>query len=210
MALNAICLKILLIARANNERVCIDLLMAAGADIDAQGHYERTPLITAVFDRHENVALALLEYGADIDLQDVNSWTALHFAIYQNVPVILDLLLQYKVSCAVKTKDCKTILHIATYLTSVNMELSDILLRAPLSEVDIQAKDRDGNTMIDIVVKWADMPLELRSAYGVLFDNVARLASRNAGRRSDEASEGLPEVETFLDAVEYLDDTEPV
>lgn len=188
------------------NRNCIDLLVAAGADVNSRGYAGRTPLMNAAFNKCDLVATALLDHGADIEIQDDDGWTALHFAVYRNAPIVFLMLLQLGACLTTKTKDRRTLLHIAAYSTYVDYETIDVLTNAPLLCVDIQAIDTGGDTAMDLVSRRTDISQEVRGAFESLFKYLAEHAT---GCEAD-SSVGLSlemskELDIFSDALEYLE-----
>jgi len=83
---------LLLAARKGNSEI-VRLLLAHGANVNAQDHYLAwTPLILASALGHKKVVKLLLEYGADIDIKDQNGMTALKYAVKNGYKEIVELL----------------------------------------------------------------------------------------------------------------------
>lgn len=57
-------------------RACVDLLVAGGADINAQDHDGYTPLILAAANARMDVLGVLLDAGADPEVKDARNWRA--------------------------------------------------------------------------------------------------------------------------------------
>lgn len=57
-----------------------ELLMAAGADPNQTTEYGWTPLLTAVNNRHYQLATVLLDWGADVNQANKGGWTPLYLA----------------------------------------------------------------------------------------------------------------------------------
>ncbi|KAJ3110365.1 hypothetical protein HDU96_006657 [Phlyctochytrium bullatum] len=70
------------------------LLIEAGADVNAAGRYNRTPLQVACQMARVHVVRRLLEAGADVEAVDARGWTPLHDATWgrnvETVKVLLD------------------------------------------------------------------------------------------------------------------------
>ena len=58
----------------------VKVLIAQGADINAQNNKGGTPLHTAAYQGYKDVVEILLEQGADVSLLNNKGWNALHFA----------------------------------------------------------------------------------------------------------------------------------
>ncbi len=83
---------LLLAAKKGNSEI-VSLLLAHGADVNAQDYYLAwTPLILASALGHKKVVKILLEYGADIDIKDQNGMTALKYAAKNGYKEIVELL----------------------------------------------------------------------------------------------------------------------
>jgi ankyrin repeat protein len=83
----------LLLAARKGNREIVKLLLAHGADVNAQDYYLAwTPLILASALGHKEVVKLLLEYGADVDIKDQNGMTALKYAIKNGYKEIVALL----------------------------------------------------------------------------------------------------------------------
>ena len=59
---------------------CVELLVAAKADVNQTTHYGWTPLLTATQNRHYKIAAFLLDHGADPNLANHGGWTPLYLA----------------------------------------------------------------------------------------------------------------------------------
>jgi uncharacterized protein len=60
---------------------CVELLVAAKADVNQTTHYGWTPLLTATQNRHYKLAAFLLDHGADPNLANHGGWTPLYLAV---------------------------------------------------------------------------------------------------------------------------------
>lgn len=79
---------------ASDSVEIVEMLLAAGADINARDKYEMTPLIlTASCGRPSRVA-TLLRAGADIHLRDVEGKTALDYARQHPEPEHCDAIVK--------------------------------------------------------------------------------------------------------------------
>ena len=87
---------LLLAARKGNSET-VRLLLAHGANVNAQDYYLAwTPLILASALGHKKVVKLLLEHGADIDIKDQNGMTALKYAVKNGYKEIVELLKRAK------------------------------------------------------------------------------------------------------------------
>lgn len=60
---------------------CVELLVAAKADVNQTTHYGWTPLLTATQNRHYKLAAFLLDHGADPNIANHGGWTPLYLAV---------------------------------------------------------------------------------------------------------------------------------
>src|SRR5687768_5279778 len=71
----------LLLAARDNCVACVDVLAAAGADLNIVDPEQHTALILALINGHFDVAGRLIDLGADLDMQDAVGQTALWAAV---------------------------------------------------------------------------------------------------------------------------------
>lgn len=83
-------------AQTGNLRI-LQTLMRGNADCDEKDSDGRTPLIHAVVQDHQDVALMLLGHGARLDEADYLMRTALHYAVLHQRESMLRLLLRHYV-----------------------------------------------------------------------------------------------------------------
>lgn len=91
----------------------IDLLLAAGADINAQNPAGYTPLLSAFNKRAMSVATALIERGAKLNLVNNIGNTALHYAVYQQEKDIALTLLEKGIDTEIRNMRGQTALEAA-------------------------------------------------------------------------------------------------
>ncbi len=78
----------LLIAAEFGDTETVNNLLAAGADINMKDETGRTPLIRAILDDHNDLALALIAKGADVSVKDMDGRTALKYStIFYKTPI---------------------------------------------------------------------------------------------------------------------------
>jgi ankyrin repeat protein len=77
----------------SGKEEAVQLLLAAGAEVNACCHDGTTPLHKACLWGHVRIAVLLLEQGADQSLQDQDGWTAQQLARAQDNTELLQRLL---------------------------------------------------------------------------------------------------------------------
>lgn len=88
-----------------------EILIEAGADVNAVNKYGDTPLHYAVRNENLDAVKKLVEKGADINVKDANGSALICYAVLseQNIPV-LEYLIQKGAQVNLKNKDGKTVL----------------------------------------------------------------------------------------------------
>ena len=99
-----------------------ELLIDAGADVNAAHPNKNTPLQGAVFNNREDMVRLLLDAGADVNFTGTSLWPPLHIAIERGRPEMIRILLEhgadpnaispdgYPLLCtAIKTKATKAV-----------------------------------------------------------------------------------------------------
>jgi len=85
---------VLHLAVANNHKNIVELLVAKGADINANTRgLGFTPLHFAVMDEKKNMAQLLITKGADINAKDDDGFTPLHWTAIKGHKEIVELLI---------------------------------------------------------------------------------------------------------------------
>ena len=70
----------------------VELLIAAGADVNAKNDWGWTPLTYAAINDHEEIAELLIAKGADVNAKDDGGETPLDFAIRRNQTETADII----------------------------------------------------------------------------------------------------------------------
>ncbi len=83
-------------AAAHGHVDVVELLLAAGADVNRAGRHDRTALHVAASCGARNVVWVLCAAGARSDRPDDFGLTPLHIAAQENLPLVLDLLLHWR------------------------------------------------------------------------------------------------------------------
>ena len=71
----------------------VELLLAAGADVDAESNIGETALHYAAAYGHADVVELLVSAGANVNAQDKDGWTALFWASFKGYVAVVELLL---------------------------------------------------------------------------------------------------------------------
>lgn len=132
----------------NGDEDCIDVLMAAGASIDASNDLGQTPLMMAV--RHGRVAIIdrLLKAGAAIEARDVGGRQALWYAIGSQSPDIIQRFLEE--GSDIEARDGMGWTPLAYAATKGHEAAIPILLAAGSNP---QVRDEDGRTPLRLAVE---------------------------------------------------------
>lgn len=133
----------LMYASQSGDLKTVKVLVANGAEINAQPLSKETALLTAVKFNFEDITLYLLDRGANPSLADSDGNTPLHFAVLYNYPVIVDMLLYYGADINVKNNKGYTPLMIASYYG--NYTMTDFLIN---KGANVNYQDNYGYTAI--------------------------------------------------------------
>ena len=133
----------------------IRALLKAGAKINAQDEFGRTPLMHAVSMPHEkklgsDIIRLLIESGADVKMRDNSGRNVLSHLSYKLEPEIVKLLLEKGVDAKQKNKDGSTPL-----MFQCNPEIMKLLIDAG---TDVNAKTEDGKTALIILPEFCHHP----------------------------------------------------
>jgi uncharacterized protein len=70
-----------------------ELLISAGADLEAKYDNSRTPLVRAIGRGDYHIIKFILDHGADVNTDDGSGGTALHYAVHRDQAAVLELLI---------------------------------------------------------------------------------------------------------------------
>ena len=116
-------------------------LLRAGADLNAKGKLDATPLLYSVSKGHSSTTRLLIERGADIDARDCSGISALHWAaINGNLPVV-NILLRKGADINHSDEKGRTALYLAAQLGH-----SDVVTQLLSSGATMQTVSDSGNT----------------------------------------------------------------
>ena len=123
----------------------VDILVNAGADINALTFDLETPLVNAIYWGRTKVANRLIALGADISVGNISSQEGpKHLAGNFDGPEMLPLLLQrgaYYTAADIHGRDLG---HCAALFADV--EFIDVMARSNLKKLNLDKRDRDGKT----------------------------------------------------------------
>jgi Carboxypeptidase regulatory-like domain/Ankyrin repeats (3 copies)/Ankyrin repeats (many copies) len=131
-------------AALNGNREMLQLLLAAGAEVNTRNSYKQTPLMLLGEEATADMVWDLVHAGAKVDLKDEEGDTALtEAAANKNLPVLMALI-NAGARVDTKNKEGKTALMMA----ADNGQVANIraLVRAG---ADINARDKEGKTALD-------------------------------------------------------------
>ncbi|RPB08235.1 ankyrin [Morchella conica CCBAS932] len=134
------------------------LLLWSGANVNAKNHAGVTALHIAARLKDIKKALKIfITLGVDVNAQDIWGVTALHLAVKELRLDMITLLINSGADTNIRDVDGLT--PLADLLKMVNPE--DVLLMIPLDlimilaeGVDLEMQDREGNTLLDIAMKY--------------------------------------------------------
>ena len=120
-------------------------LIEAGADINARDKGGGTPLFSAVFADHDDVARFLIAQGADVNAKDKNDMTPLHDACRRGRKDGVELLISKGADVNAKDSEGSTPLHLVFF--SGRMDVAELLIA---KGADINAKDNKERTALSL------------------------------------------------------------
>ncbi len=146
----------------------IDVLVAAGADINATDSTGETALHSTIVQRSLKHAARLLALGADSNVTNLSGDSPLRFAIMFNTQEILEQMLRYPCSF----EDSRHIFdHTFAHSVARTADLGtlQILAKAKSLHMDTTAEDHSGKTAIEYLEERAEYQ-SLRNVFYQLFE----------------------------------------
>ena len=131
----------LICACQSGQIECIEQLLKANADINAQNNYGLTPLIASILIHDIELAKLLINFGSDLDLKFFNFFSPLNLAIDQNDTEIATLLINN--NCDIHKIPENGISSLSLAVNKNNTEISLLLID---KGVDLNVQNSKGNT----------------------------------------------------------------
>ena len=132
-------------AEMKSYEKCFEMLIAAGADVNAKTSLGRTPLMRALIKHHGKCVKMLIEAGADVNLEDVDGNTPLGSAALRGQLKYMELLLTLGADVNGRNKNGGTPLMYA--VCSEDDTCAKALIEAG---ADVNIADRKGDTVLSI------------------------------------------------------------
>jgi len=127
----------------------VQMLLEAGANVDAAGESGATPLYEAVANKHKDLAKILLDAEAKVNAATKSGWTPLHQAVTNKYKDLVQILLDARANVDATTEAGWTPLHRAA--VNEDKDLAKILLDAGADPTIKISEGRDkGKTPFDI------------------------------------------------------------
>ena len=128
-------------------------LLKKGSNCNARDNFLQTPLLIAIFSKHYQLALLLLDFGADPNIPDERFLTPLMLAVLNNEVEVVRKLLLSGAAATINMHDMDgyglTALHLSTK-NNVNVEIIELLVHAG---ADVNLLDNEGKKAIDHLPK---------------------------------------------------------
>ena len=129
------------LAALEGDAAIAQLLLAAGAQVNARGLREETPLHMAMYDEHREVAELLLDSKAEVNAQNTAGETPLHLAARKGHRDLAELLLEHHADVNAKDRQDATPLHAAA--AAGHKAVAELLLS---QNADPGARDKSSRT----------------------------------------------------------------
>ena len=123
----------------------VQVMINAGANVNAKNFLGQTPLHEAIILGNAKVIPVLVKVGADVNAKDKNGFTPLHGAAEEGQAEVIPVLVQAGADVNEKTNDGFTPLHIAA--ANGKAEVIPVLVKIG---ADVNAKGNDGVTPLHL------------------------------------------------------------
>jgi len=137
-------------AVCSSSKSCVEVLLAAGADLHTKNDMGETPLHLAAEYGYTEIAELLLTYDANVDETDNEGKTALHKAHNRDTA---ELLIAGGANVNAKAKDGSSPLHRAVEMVFEKRPMVELLLA---SGADVNAQNDEGDTPLHISTRQED------------------------------------------------------
>ena len=171
---------------------CIEALVAAGADINAQDASGRTSLDFAIEEGNEAIAKYLIEHGADLTIYDIRGNNALCWAVRCNRHSTVKLLLCNGQDHLPHLEMNTTFVHLV--VESADVKTLRILAGGNLKRRDINVKNKAGLTPAQVGLHRENVDVEWKAA--ALMEFLRSIDQDSPGSRGPGRSANLEEVRT--------------
>lgn len=129
------------------RRTIAELLLKAGAEVNAADAEGMTPLLVALARQREELLDLLTAAGADVTLKDQRGRAALHYAAQGNLPAMIDRLAEMKVDVNAADDTGNTALHMAA------MRMRPVVIESLLSRgANVNAVNPQGESALHVLV----------------------------------------------------------
>jgi ankyrin repeat protein len=125
-------------------------LLKCGADVDALGNWNQSPLQLASFQGHLDVVQFLLDHGADAKFQDVNHRTPLNHAVLEGHLKVVRMLLEHKADANTYDTDGLAPIHMVLSVSNSKGEYPQILRLLLEYGANPNAQDKQGRTPLHL------------------------------------------------------------
>lgn len=116
------------IACTNGNLTIVQLLIAAGADIELKNVARMSPLSIAIENRHPQLVAYLIEKGADIHSKGPNNLQPIHYACLHGNKAIIELLLSKGIDMNLRDSQKDNLLSFTTDLNGGSLEATKTLV----------------------------------------------------------------------------------
>lgn len=128
-----------------------------GADIEAEDKHGFTPLALAAFAGKVDTVKLLIEKGANLEAKDNGSNTPLHLAAVAGDEEVAKILIESKANLEAKDYKDQTPLFFA----ATNSRRPEVLIFLLKQGADIEVRDRQGKTALDIAIERKQEALDM-------------------------------------------------